>query len=66
MIHGLGGSSLNWIELMGELDADLDTIAVDLPGFGASPPPRDGDYSPRGHARSVARRSAPTWWPPSR
>lgn len=54
MIHGLGGSSLNWIELMGELDADLDTIAVDLPGFGASPPPRDGDYSPRGHARSVA------------
>lgn len=54
MIHGLGGSSLNWIELMDVLDADLDTVAVDLPGFGASPPPRDGDYSPRGHASHVA------------
>lgn len=53
MIHGLGGSSLNWIELMDVLDAEVDAVAVDLPGFGASPPPRDGDYSPRGHARHV-------------
>lgn len=54
MIHGLGGSSLNWIELLAALDDDLDSVAVDLPGFGASPPPRDGDYSPRGHANHVA------------
>ena len=54
MIHGLGGSSLNWIELLDTLDGDLDAIAVDLPGFGATPPPRDGDYSPGGHARHVA------------
>ena len=54
MIHGLGGSSLNWFELLGALEADLEAIAVDLPGFGSSPPPRDGDYSPRGHARHVA------------
>jgi pimeloyl-ACP methyl ester carboxylesterase len=29
--------------------------AIDLPGFGFSPPPPDGDYSISGHARSVAR-----------
>ncbi|HUK70145.1 MAG TPA: alpha/beta hydrolase [Streptosporangiaceae bacterium] len=33
----------------------LDGEAVDLPGFGFSPPPPDGDYSISGHARSVAR-----------
>lgn len=55
MIHGLGGSSLNWIELMAEMDEDLSMVAVDLPGFGFSPPPRDGDYHPRGHALAVAR-----------
>jgi len=54
MIHGLGGSSLNWVELLDALDDDVDAIAIDLPGFGASPPPRDGDYSPAGHARHVA------------
>jgi len=55
MIHGLGGSSLNWIELMDVLDDDLAMTAIDLPGFGFSPPPRDGDYRPSGHARQVAR-----------
>ena len=54
LIHGLGGSSLNWINLMSLLAQDVDLIAVDLPGFGMSPPPRDGDYSPAGHARAVA------------
>jgi pimeloyl-ACP methyl ester carboxylesterase len=32
----------------------VDGWAVDLGGFGYSPPPRDGDMSPSGHARSVA------------
>jgi pimeloyl-ACP methyl ester carboxylesterase len=53
MIHGLGGSSLNWTDLAYGLEGRLDTWSVDLPGFGASPPPRDGDYSPAGHARAV-------------
>jgi pimeloyl-ACP methyl ester carboxylesterase len=53
MVHGLGGSSLNWLELMLDMKDDFDAVAVDLPGFGASPPPRDGDYHPRGHARAV-------------
>ena len=54
MVHGLGGSSTNWTDLMGELQPDCDSVAVDLPGFGDSPPPRDGDYSLVGHARAVA------------
>ena len=54
LVHGLGGSSLNWTDLMHDLAADVDCWAVDLPGFGASPPPRDGDCTPQGHARAVA------------
>lgn len=54
LVHGLGGSSLNWVDLMPLLANDVDSIALDLPGFGSSPPPRDGDYSPAGHARTVA------------
>ena len=53
-LHGLGGSSLNWTDLMFRLVDRVDGWAVDLPGFGASPPPRDGDLSPRGHAQVAA------------
>ena len=45
MIHGLGGQATNWTDLMGLLADDLDSWAPDLPGFGWSPPPPDGDYS---------------------
>jgi pimeloyl-ACP methyl ester carboxylesterase len=56
-VHGLGGSALNWTDLMGLLsgpaaangtDADVPPFAceaLDLPGFGFSPPPADGVYS---------------------
>ncbi|MFD4791351.1 alpha/beta fold hydrolase [Streptomyces sp. NPDC058459] len=54
-VHGLGGSSQNWSLLMAELDDAVDSEAVDLPGFGDSPPPDDGDYSVTGHARAVIR-----------
>lgn len=53
-VHGLGGSSLNWTDLMHSLEDQVTSYAVDLPGFGMSPPPRDGDYTPSGHARAVA------------
>mgnify|MGYP006266619669 FL=1 len=52
-LHGLGGSALNWTDLMGRLQPDVDGWAVDLGGFGQSPPPRDGDFTPAGHARSL-------------
>lgn len=54
-VHGLGGSSQNWSQLMAELDGLVDGEALDLPGFGDSPPPDDGDYSVTGHARAVIR-----------
>ncbi|MFK0157899.1 alpha/beta fold hydrolase [Streptomyces sp. NPDC090493] len=54
-IHGLGGSSQNWSQLMEQLEDVVDGEAVDLPGFGDSPPPDDGDYSVTGHARAVIR-----------
>ena len=49
-VHGLGGSALNWTDLMGLLNdataaPPLASEALDLPGFGFSPPPADGDYS---------------------
>lgn len=53
-VHGLGGSALNWTDLMVRLQHAVDGWAVDLGGFGGSPPPRDGDMSPAGHARGVA------------
>lgn len=53
-VHGLGGSALNWTDFMGRMRSQLDCYALDLHGFGASPPPRDGDMSPAGHARAAA------------
>ena len=54
-IHGLGGSSLNWTDLMALLQPQVNGYAIDLGGFGGSPPPRDGNMTPAGHARGVAR-----------
>ena len=54
-VHGLGGSSQNWSALMPLLADRVDGEAVDLPGFGDSPPPDDGNYSVTGHARAVIR-----------
>jgi pimeloyl-ACP methyl ester carboxylesterase len=53
-VHGLGGSATNWTDLMDLLrkpapgdpgDPGLACEALDLPGFGFSPVPADGDYS---------------------
>ncbi|MFE6161461.1 alpha/beta fold hydrolase [Streptomyces sp. NPDC056486] len=54
-VHGLGGSSQNWSALMPLLEDVVDCAAIDLPGFGDSPPPDDGNYSITGHARAVIR-----------
>lgn len=54
-VHGLGGSSSNWSALMRLLADRVSCEALDLPGFGHSPPPDDGNYSIGGHARAVVR-----------
>ncbi len=61
-VHGLGGSATNWTDLMDVLRQPPDDErdgpplaceAVDLPGFGFSPVPADGDYSVDARARAV-------------
>ncbi|KOY59744.1 MULTISPECIES: alpha/beta fold hydrolase [unclassified Streptomyces] len=54
-VHGLGGSSTNWSDLMLQLEDTVDGEALDLPGFGWSPPPADRDYSVTALARAVIR-----------
>lgn len=44
-VHGLEGSSRNWTDLMELLRSRLACEAVDLPGFGNSPPRPDGRHS---------------------
>lgn len=53
LVHGLGGSALNWTDLMALLADRLASRAVDLPGFGQSPPPAGDDYSLPTHVRAV-------------
>ena len=38
LVHGLGGSSINWVEVGDDLTAYGHVIAPDLPGFGRTPP----------------------------
>ncbi len=55
MVHGLGGSSANWTDLVGVLAGSVDAEVLDLPGFGRSAPPADGRYTVGAHARAVVR-----------
>ncbi len=61
-VHGLGGSSRNWTDLMdllrqpprgGMTGPELACAAIDLPGFGYSPVAADGAYSIGAHAAAV-------------
>ncbi|NIR36144.1 MAG: alpha/beta fold hydrolase, partial [Actinobacteria bacterium] len=38
LVHGLGGSHLNWMLVALPLSRSFRVIAVDLPGFGLTPP----------------------------
>jgi pimeloyl-ACP methyl ester carboxylesterase len=52
-LHGLEGSSRNWTDLMELLRPGLACEAVDLPGFGNSPPRPDGKHSIAALAQTV-------------
>jgi pimeloyl-ACP methyl ester carboxylesterase len=44
-IHGLGSSADRWLDVPDALSLYFHTIAIDLPGFGASDKPNDMDYT---------------------
>jgi pimeloyl-ACP methyl ester carboxylesterase len=52
-LHGLGGAAADWSDVVDRLP-DADCYALDLPGFGESPPPAHGRYGLADHAASVA------------
>ncbi len=52
-VHGLGGASTNWTDLMYLLRLRLAGEAMDLPGFGWSDPPPGDDYRLGAHERAV-------------
>jgi pimeloyl-ACP methyl ester carboxylesterase len=54
-VHGLEGSSRNWTDLMDLLRPRLAAEAVDLPGFGDSPPRPGGRYSIAAMAETITR-----------
>ena len=52
LIHGLGSSWRSWVPILDVLAAEREVIAVDLPGFGKTPPLR-GEVSIRTLADAV-------------
>ena len=56
LIHGLGGSLANWMPVLDLLASERDAIAVDMPGFGASPPLPAGErHSAVAMGRAITR-----------
>jgi len=50
-VHGSPTSSFLWRDMTEELSAHGRIIALDLPGFGFSDPPKNGDYTISNYAR---------------
>ncbi len=56
LLHGIGGELCVWEPVLGALESSYDAIAVDLPGFGHSPPlPCQLSPTPAALARALIR-----------
>lgn len=53
LLHGFGGSGFTWRHWVPALARTHHVLVADLKGFGRSPAPRDGLYSPHDHAAAV-------------
>ncbi len=51
LVHGIPTSSFLWRDMIEDLSAHGRVIALDLPGFGLSDPPPNGDYTISSYAR---------------
>ncbi len=53
LVHGLGGSASNWIDVMGGLRCYGPVLALDLPGFGHTPAASASALTVDGHVELV-------------
>lgn len=53
LIHGLGGSSVGWVEVMDGLSERGPVVAIDLPGFGRTPIGDDDPLTVQGYVDFV-------------
>lgn len=54
-LHGAGGDHATWELQLAHARRTRRAVAIDLPGFGQSDPPRGGDYSPVAQGEDVGR-----------
>lgn len=54
LVHGIGGEWRSWAPLIGPLASEREVVAIDLPGFGESPPLEGERPTPRALAQAIA------------
>ncbi len=62
LVHGLGGSATNWLEVMPALARRGPVLAMDLPGFGMTAPPRPSAAAVRPNARFISALCREVGW----
>jgi len=62
LVHGLGGSSVTWVEVMSGLAEHGPVVAVDLPGFGRTLPVEGDTLTVRGYVDFVLEVAGSLGW----
>ena len=62
LVHGLGGSSVTWVEVMAGLAEHGPVVAVDLPGFGRTAPTPDDSLTIKGYVEFVGQVADALGW----
>ncbi len=62
LVHGLGGSASNWVDVMNGLRRYGPVVALDLPGFGHTPAASASVMSVDGHAEIVLKVADALGW----
>jgi len=62
LVHGLGGSSVTWVEVMEGLAEYGPVVAVDLPGFGRTPPTPDDSFTVSGYVEFLVQVADALGW----
>jgi pimeloyl-ACP methyl ester carboxylesterase len=62
LVHGLGGSSVTWVQVMQGLAEHGPVVALDLPGFGRTPPTDADPLTIRGYVDFVVQAADALGW----